>query len=179
MNHDYYTTKVNSLLPKFDKAEFSAFLDSVDDDFTSSPNTDELLSYAKELVLNQPNELRVVEVCGTSSIFKVNLESKICNSAEVDSFIRCFETSNNVTLRIETDKSKNLTTKRRYSNIRYYQCQHKTRCISTRDVCQIKMKNPSKRQKNTNCPFTMCTKILKGLTNTRVPLKYDGIITIQ
>ena len=114
MNHDYYTTKNDFLLPKFEKAEFNAFLDSVDEDFTSCSNTDELLSYAKELMFNQPNELRVVDVCGTTNIFKVNLESKICNSAEVDSFIRCFETNNNVTLRIETDKTKNLTTKSGY-----------------------------------------------------------------
>ena len=138
---------MDSARPKYDKDAFEKFLNDVDNAFAGPTNTQELLTYANELLFNQPIDLRVSNVCGTDERFKVNLESSISNSGELDTFISTFETNNNLTLRIATDKTKTLTERSKYSDVRYYRCQHKTRCVSTRDVMQIKTKNPAKRKK--------------------------------
>ena len=43
----------------------------------------------------------------------------------------------------------------------YYRCQHDTRGLTTREIEEILARNPSKRFKNTNCPFQMSAKVSK------------------
>ena len=171
-----------SSLPIYSKAEFASFLDNVDNDFKGTSNTDELKSYGEELLFNQPLAFKLLDVSGTINAFKVNFQSKISNSQELDEFIKCFESTNNVTLRIATNKTNQLTQRSKYCEVRYYRCQHNTRCVLTRDVKSIKMKNPSKRQKNTNCPFTLHIKIVKEtliIIDQDALVKYSGITIMR
>ena len=113
--------------PRYDKETFENFFN--DNVFAGPTNTQELHTYTNELLFNQSVDFTGLNVSGAVNKFKVNLESSIRNSFDLNTFIATFELTNNVTLR--TDKK--LTGRSKYSDVKYYRCQHNTRCVSTTD----------------------------------------------
>ena len=123
-----------SFLTKPTKDEF--FNTFLKDAFPGASDTEELKTCAKELMFNQgPQKFEVIKVRGTSERFKASYKSTISTSTELESFIHIFSHNNNITLRIACDKAKTLSARSQYVDIKYYRCQHKTRCVSTRDNC--------------------------------------------
>ena len=88
---------------------------------------------------------------------------------DLQRFLQSYAVNTNEALRIA--KSDILSKGSKYSVVRYYRCQHNTRVFSTRNVKEILEKNPSKRLKNTNCPYRMCVNFLKDTTLASFPCK--------
>ena len=127
--------------------------------FEGSKNTRELLSCVHELITNQPFDSVINDVHGQTDKFQASIDINVRNKDDVNEFISNYVKNNGETIRIS--KAKQLTNKSKYSVENYYRCQHNTRVSSTQNIGEIFKKNPSKRLKNTNCPFTMAIKVLK------------------
>ena len=82
-------------------------MDGNDDYFLGLTNTEELISVANELLLEQMLEYKIDHVHGTISRFKAKVVSQISNGDQVQDFIRTYIRQNNETLRIS--KKRKLT----------------------------------------------------------------------
>ena len=128
-------------------------LNVIRNQFSGSTDTDELFTYVKE-ILPIPNEnYKVVSVKGTSERFKAEVQCKLESVAAAEIFVNKYVSSNKETLRKLTPKIPSV--KSPYSIILYYRCQHKTYHQPSMNPTNVLQQRPSKRLKNTDCPFSM------------------------
>ena len=106
-----------SVPPVPSRESFKKIIKEIYEEF-SGPVTQELISSAKELLLNQCLEFRVVDVRGSIGNFKIEIESKIGNAKDLADFVSNYIQTNNETIRVS--KTKKLTSKSKYSIINYY-----------------------------------------------------------
>ena len=111
-----------------------------------------------ELLLNQSCDYTILEVQGKPNRFKVTLQANIWNAEDFGGFVEKYGLNNGETLR--DSKVKKLSTRSKYCVDNYYRCQHNTRVLSTKNV-EVLKNDPSKRLKNTNCPFKLSARIEK------------------
>ena len=126
--------------------------------FPFEANTGELLGCVQEILPMKDTEYEVVDVKGTSKNFKANIKVDFKNEEDVDSFVRIRGYKNNETLRIlKTRKSGNKKAKTVLA--KYFRCHHNTKYETTKLPDQVLASKPTKRFKNTNCPFSLIVRI--------------------
>ena len=140
--------------------------ESVQNEFVGPVDTEELKASVNELLLNnQSCDYNITGVQGMPEKFKFTLQANIRSAEELGGFIQKYELNNGETLR--ESKQRKLTDRSQYCVDKYYRCQHNTRVLSTKDVEKVLKNDPSKRLKNTNCPFTMAVRIEKDPSVSR------------
>ena len=90
-------------------------------------------------------------------------ECSISSQEEIEEFLKFYMCETNETLKIKVkkaDKERSI-----YKINSTYRCHFDTRHEKTRDAESILKKNPSKRFRNTVCPFQMTFKITKCPTH--------------
>jgi hypothetical protein len=145
-------------------------IESVKARFDGPKNTEELFACARELLLNQPFQYVISNVCGQPDSYRLSMNVNIRNESELNVFVNNYARNNGETLRIS--KVKKVTNRSKYCVNQYFRCQHNTRVPSTKNIEEILRKKPSKRLKNTNCPFTLSAKIDKD-PSTLFPCKIE------
>ena len=131
---------------------------NLQNEFSGEANTGELLDRVQEILPLENTEHKIVDVKGTSKNFKANIKVDFKNEEEVDLFVRNYCYENNETLRIlKTRKSENRTAKTVLR--KYFRCHHNTRYEATKLPDQDLASKPTKRFKNTNCPFSLIVRI--------------------
>ena len=126
--------------------------------FTLTVNKAELEQTVAEIIPISQEKYRIITVDGSLKDFKVTIECDIPNTAE---FIQNYSSKSKETLRRMS--SKHPSEQNPFSKYEYFRCQHKTYCESTMDHKNVLRKNPSKRFRNKNCPFSMVIKHRKDL----------------
>ena len=101
-----------------------------------------------------------MQVNGSVRKLKASFECNLKNETEVKSFVSSYMQLSNETLR-QNSSPHHLSEKNAYSEAFYYRCHHKTRCQSTMNPVELLKEKPSKRIKNTNCPFSLILKLKK------------------
>ena len=136
-----------------------ACLDKVNNQFSGSTNTGELLAYVDELLPLPKDSYKVVTVKGTFKRFKAQVECRLENINTVEKFVRDYINANNETLRklTPTKQSK----KSPYSIILYYRCHRKMYHQPSMNPSDVLQELPSKRFKNNDCPFSMIFRMNK------------------
>ena len=127
--------------------------------FSAPENTHELIARVKEVMPLEESEYKLVNVQGNTSKFKACVKVNFKDHEEgIRNFIENYGIKNNETLRIsKTKKGKDGKVDRKY-----FRCHHNTRHEGTKWPDQILASKPSKRFKNTNCPFSLIFKIDKN-----------------
>lgn len=127
-------------------------------DFPGNRNTPELQEVVKEIFPLEPQDYEIKEVEGSLSKWRSSIRCSL-KEEDVEAFIRMYETKNAETLHLHLNKAKNLSSRSQLVFNGYYHCHHQTRNPATKDRQQRMMANPTKRSKNTNCPFVMNIKV--------------------
>ncbi|XP_066926380.1 uncharacterized protein [Clytia hemisphaerica] len=99
-------------------------------------------------------DFKIVDVQGSVKKFKASVMVRI---SDVQQFMKLYNEKTNETLRISSTK-KNLSKNNIYREMVYLRCHFKTRYQGTMNGNKIKKQNPSKRFRNTECPFTLALK---------------------
>ena len=120
--------------------------------FSEGKDTEELIACVSEILPLRSTLYNVVSVRGCMAQFKATVECKLKENDE-ETFILEYTKKSNETLRKLTPKF--LSTKNRYSKYSYYRCHHKTRYLETMNPREVLISRPSKRFKNTDCPFSL------------------------
>ena len=90
--------------------------------------------------------------------FRSEINCNLSTPEEIDEFVRNYSLQNDETLRKRTPKINKSSNKFRY--VIYYRCQHRTtHAPSFNPVENVLSQKPSKRVKNTDCPFPLCLKL--------------------
>ena len=79
---------------------------------------------------------------------------------DVKSFLSNYNEKTNETLR--TASTKTLSSKNRFFKFVYLRCHHNTRYHNTMNSKEVVESKPSKRFKNTDCPFTMVLEFIRN-----------------
>ena len=137
-------------------------INEVENSFEGDHNTEELQQCVLELIPLPVDQFKVLSVQGVPEKFKTSFSCKIEN---FDNFVEDYGTKNCETLRI---LSWNDVNNRKFTT-KYYRCQHNTRNDDTKDI-----NDPSKRVKNTNCPYKLTIKKEK-----HSKVEYDTTIDIE
>ena len=96
---------------------------------------------------------------GTIKDWRCKFSCKLSSVGEVNQFIEDYCQSNRETLRVLNLKK--CGNRSKYLHNGYYRCHHSTRYEGTRENIVVQSQNPTKRFKNTNCPYTMSIKVKK------------------
>ena len=127
--------------------------------FTGGENTEELFASARELLPLKDDQFKIVSVRGKTNSFKAEVLSSIKTVEEIHAFIENYKIQNDETLRSRT--ATKLGAKSDYVLSLYYRCHHRTTHVKSYNPVETLKRNPSKRMKNTDCPFSLSFKILK------------------
>ena len=131
---------------------------NLQNEFPGEANTREQLVRVQEILPMKDTEYKIVDVKGTSNNFKANIKVNFKNEEDVDLFVRNYACKNNETLRIlRTRKSGHK--KAKTVLVKYFRCHHNTRYEATKLPDQVLASKPTKRFKNTNCPFSLIVRI--------------------
>ena len=101
--------------------------------------------------------------CNGNHDTDIEIKCDISSDKELKNFIETYSKYTGETLKVKTRKKN--TEKSIYSERAFYRCYHDTRYEKTRDVKSILEKKPTKRFRNTFCPFQLSVKILKRDSN--------------
>ena len=131
--------------------------------FSGGENTEELFVSARELLPFKDDQFKIVSVKGKFDCFKAEINCDLSTVEEIQTFIDNYKVQNDETLRARTptkhgDRSD-------YVLSLYYRCHHRTTHVPSYNPVATLTKNPSKRFKNTDCPFSMSFKIFKVPVN--------------
>ena len=127
--------------------------------FAVGENTEELFCSAKELLPLDSNDYKISVVKGNASCFRAEVKLKLRSSEDIVKFVADYSLLNEETLTKKTPKK--YSGKGKYTYVIYYRCQHWTTHCSSYNPKAILTKRPSKRIKNTDCPFSLNFKILR------------------
>ena len=94
----------------------------------------------------------------------IEIKCNLSNFAEINKFTETYTKYTNETLKVKIRKK--ITEKSIYAERVFYRCHHDTRYENTRDAKSILEKKPTKRFRNTYCPFQMSIKILKSVVDS-------------
>ena len=132
-------------------------IESLRSRFINVRNTDELYQNLADKLPFQSEEYKVELVQGSVKNFICNLH---CQINKIDNFMASYNKKNQETLRKRSTKT-NLSSGNQYSRYVYLRCHHNTRYQGTMNSKETLKNKPSKRFKNTDCPFTMTLKFKK------------------
>ena len=132
-------------------------LSEVIEEFAGPANTEELLGYLSDILPLKEQEYDVKHIQGTRNRYKASVDSCLSTYEEIENFIKAYQKRSNETLRKVTPKF--LSEKNLYSVSYSYRCHHKTQYEPTMDAEKVRSSKPSKRMKNTNCPYSLCIRI--------------------
>ena len=149
----------------------SESINSLKTDFVGSSNTTELISCVKQMIPINEDNVKVIQINGSCKKFYAKLSCKLLTLNHVQTFINEYNIRNSETLR--PSSTQKLSEKSPYTYIRYFRCQHNTRYQNTMSPAEVLTQKPSKRMKNTNCPFSMSVKLSKDLAIA------DSLITLE
>ena len=131
----------------------------VKEEFFGPVNTTELVTYLKDILPLNPSEYKLIHIQGNASRFKANLVTVHKDEKEISNFVERYCLTTNETLRKVSPR--HLSDKNMYSVAYYYRCQHKTRYQATMNPKEVIAAKPSKRLKNTDCPYSLTVKLRK------------------
>ena len=124
--------------------------------FSGPENTHELTSRVKEVMPIEDSEYKLVAVQGNTSKFKASIKVNFKDEEDIGNFIKNYGIKNNETLRITKTKRPDGA---KTVLVKYFRCHHNTKHEGTKFPNQILASKPSKRFKNTNCPFSLVLRI--------------------
>jgi ribosomal protein S17 len=127
--------------------------------FSGPENTQELLTRVKNIVPFKENGFKTINVQGGPGQFKATIKTTFRDEKDIEMFVRNYEIKNNETLRIS--KSRKASGKGEYTLVKYFRCHHHTRYEGTKCPAQVLASKPSKRFKNTHCPFLLVVRLGK------------------
>ena len=137
--------------PKIDELLRQA-IDDFQNGFSGKENTCELTPRVKEVMPMEGNDYKIVSVQGNMSKFKASIKVNFKNEEDINTLIKNYRIKNNETLRIS--KTKKVESEKTVL-VKYFMCHHNTRHEATKFPNQILASEPTKRFKNTNCPFSL------------------------
>ena len=143
-----------------EKEKLLTCLANARNEFPGEENTEELYNTVKE-VIPLKDGFKIDNVSGTVDKFKATLSCTLSSGEEVDEFVNRYMIKSKETLRKLTPRilgEKNLFTK----SIQF-RCHHRGNYHPTMNPLDVKRLKPSKRIKNTNCPFSMIIKLSKSI----------------
>ena len=140
--------------------------------FSGPENTQELLSRVKTIIPIEENQYKITSVQGNTGRFKATIKTNFHNEEDIAMFIQNYGIKNNETLRVT--KARKASGNGEYTLIKYFRCHHHTRYEATMCPAQILASQPSKRFKNTNCPFSLVVRLGK-----RVDEDYNSSIDVE
>jgi hypothetical protein len=111
----------------------------------------------------EDNQYKITSVQGNTGRFKATIKTNFHNEEDIAMFIQNYGIKNNETLRVT--KARKASGNGEYTLIKYFRCHHHTRYEATMCPAQILASQPSKRFKNTNCPFSLVVRL--GLSMRR------------
>ena len=126
-------------------------------------NKPELKEILRNVIPLAVRQYTINEVKGTGSKWMTNITCGISEIDGVENFIRNYNFHNGEELLILCRKP--CSARSVYLVNNYYRCRFDTGYEPTRDAKNVQASNPSKRFKNTYCPFALNIKIRKGLPN--------------
>ncbi|XP_066933770.1 uncharacterized protein [Clytia hemisphaerica] len=118
-------------------------------------DTQELVETLMDKLPFGKDEFKIISVNGSVKRLKANIDCKLIN---LDSFIQNYNEKTDETLRVSSTRKQ--SDKSLYEKYIYLRCHHKTRYTKTNPEL-IRKQKPSKRFKNTDCPFSLCLKFKK------------------
>ena len=136
---------------------FAAAALEIANEFEGLSNTTELKDCVRDILPLVDAEISSIAVKGTLAKFKAEITCTM--SLSIAEFINTYNQNTNETLKIAATKT--LSSKSVYNVWNTFRCHHNTRYPYTKKPCEIVQEKPSKRFKNTNCPFNMVIKLLK------------------
>lgn len=139
---------------------FAAAYSDIENCFAGLENTRELKDCVLDLLPLSEDEIKTFYVRGTVKEFRAELCFKLLVS--IDEFIAEYCNKTNETLKIASVKKLKETST--YEQWRIYRCHHQTRYENTSNSGKIAMQKPSKRFKNTTCPFKFEIKKIRNET---------------
>ena len=127
--------------------------------FSGGINTEELFNCTRDVLPLSEQQYKIVSAEGTEECFRSEINCNLSTTEEIDEFVRNYSIQNDETLRKRTPKINKSSNKFRY--VIYYRCQHRTtHAPSFNPVENVLSQKPSKRVKNTDCPFfSLCLKL--------------------
>ena len=105
----------------------------------------------------------VLSIEGDTNKFKARIDCNILDVEGVANFVESYTKRTNETLRKLSPTYP--SEKNEYSVCLYYRCEHKTGHQPSMNPKEVLRKKPSKRLKNTNCPFSMVFKLKRIQSN--------------
>lgn len=142
--------------------------------FSGPENTQELLSRVKTIIPIEENQYKISSVQGNTGKFKATIKTTFHNEEDIAMFIQNYGIKNNETLRVT--KARKASGNGEYTLIKYFRCHHHTRYEATMCPAQILSSKPSKRFKNTNCPFSLVVRLGKRV---EVEEDYNSSIDVE
>jgi hypothetical protein len=129
--------------------------------FSGEDNTDTLYECVRNVLPIEEENYEIIRVQGTARTFKAKIKANLQSEGDITKFIQNYGLKNNETLRIA--KTRNGCSKSNGESIltQYYRCHHNTRYEGTQYPSEILSSRPSKRFKNTNCPFSLVVRLSK------------------
>ena len=115
----------------------------------------------KETIPLVDAEYKDISITGTDKQCKATLKCKLRDVQAVEFFVRLYMERTNETLRKLSPihpSQKNV-----FASILYNRCHHKTKYQPTMNPKQLLKGKPSKRLKNTDCPFSMVFKVKREI----------------
>ena len=157
-------------------------LNEVIGEFAGPADTEELIGYVRDIVPLKEIEYNVTHVQGSKNRYKALIDCCLSSYQDVETFIEAYQNRSNETLRKVSPKR--LSDKNIYKVCYYYRCQHKTQYQPTMNPEHIRSLKPSKRMKNTNCPFSLSIRIRHDHDNIetfkgRIDLEWNHNHTVE
>ncbi len=147
-------------------------ISNVQNAFTGPKNTQELIAQVQEVMPMNPLHYEILCVKGQTSAFSAKIDVRLKSEEHINAFINGYGSRNNETLRIS--KTKRISTVQNpFQLVKYFRCHHNTRYEATSFASDILTVNPSKRFKNTSCPFSLIIRLRKNPEETEMSSVID------
>ena len=142
-------------------------LNEVKEEFIGPKDTEELMAYVTDIFPLNENAYKILHVQGNKHKYKATIDCEIKSFQQVEKFIEGYQARTNETLRKVSPRV--LSEKNIYDVCYYYRCHHKTQYQPTMSTGRIRCEKPSKRVKNTNCPFSLSIKFRNEIIGDQPP----------
>lgn len=133
-------------------------------------NTQELIETLSEKL--PFDDFKIENVQGSIKQFKASVK---CQVTDAQNFISQYNAKAQETLRLS--KTRELAKNVCYEKYVYLRCHHNTRHHGTMNANEVKRKTPSKRFKNTDCPFSLVLRFLR--TSCDVVSDFNCILDLE
>ena len=145
----------------FDSVSLLDVLKNSRNEFSGEENTSELFTSVQEIMPLKPVDYKIQHVSGTVKKFKASINCTISSEEEMRIFIRNYTATSKETLRQLTPRI--LGDRNTYVKSFQFRCHHRSNYQPTMDPVGLIRQKPSKRIKNTNCPFSLIVKLSRNL----------------